>query len=1128
MADPVITVSEISSTILDSNGVPRPNIKVQFVPQSTPYVVDADIVSSLVMEATTDVNGYFEINLSYGSYQVLISDTDSFFINVPADGLPHSLISLASSPLPVISLGNGSLAVDVSSLAAVLQNSGTVEFTRKGNADAARKRIAVIGSYGIDNSNEAAVAALVATWNPDCVIAAGDNNYPAGDAGTIDNAVGKYYSNFLYPYSGSYGAGSPEELGNRFWPVPGEADWGNVIGGGASLAPYLAYFEALAGARYYKKTIGACEFFFINSDKNEPDGFSSVSVQALWLQAQLTASTASWKIVVFHHSPYSSETGYADNWMADWNFALWGADLVISGHSKTYERIVRSGLTFLNVGCSGANLSTFGAPVTGSAFRYATQHGALLMEANEYSLRVRFSTKDGIGQESFDLFSRNKNTISASVKYDRDRGLICGEKGLAIDFSNMGFLRGLFSQALSRLANIPSGALGNFVYLAYASNSSGADFTTVFNASLDYIAIKISPVAITNPTAPDFAGLWKRYSNNSVVTASYAQVVFLDKEASALASHGLAAYSTFQAAYDAAKTIAVADDARVLIRVGVCNTPFGVTDFGNCVLSAAWDSRVEIEGVGANLSVLGTVGDVNRLVAYPIEMYARNCKFQAVLASVYSAASGDGEDITITGNCEINTVEASCSFDAGGSGGNIVLNGCVCGSVTTASYPPSALTGKITLTDVTGGGNILSEGGEITLIRSVTGNVSASYTDIDGAHLLGKGGTVRLDNSSASLINVYGEAFAADGPPMDAGNVELVRNSICANIDAHSRTGKGGIVNVSSSNTGLIDVSSQGDNGSYSTSAQYPGSVIASSSRVNDIIATSNIGPANVQLTDVIAGNIDCASDRNSASTVVMIRSQAGIIDCSSNQANGGFVSLDKSNSDNISVNSAEGNGGQITLTNSSGFTLEARATGTDSGNGGTVTLNHSTCEQINVATADTANSSIGGYIVAKMSSFAEITYNGASDALSGVLRWTHVEFTGHLPVLRAASYLRYCSITRSADDGPCIEEIKDDGSNGPIIMFCTLSGKNSTYTIEASAPENIQMAYTLLNGILHPNITNIYSVSVDGVNPNVVYTTDPNAEMLVPQFPLKPCMAYSEDGTGSVFGWRVSTQTWV
>lgn len=53
-----------------------------------------------------------------------------------------------------------------------------------------------------------------------------------------------------------------------------------------------------------------------------------------------------------------------------------------------------------------------------------------------------------------------------------------------------------------------------YVYIAWASDAVGTNFTMTFDASLDYIAIKNTTSAITSPTASDFSGLWKYYKGN--------------------------------------------------------------------------------------------------------------------------------------------------------------------------------------------------------------------------------------------------------------------------------------------------------------------------------------------------------------------------------------------------------------------------------------------------------------------------------------------------------------------------------------------------------------------------------------------------------------------------------------
>ena len=77
----------------------------------------------------------------------------------------------------------------------------------------------------------------------------------------------------------------------------------------------------------------------------------------------------------------------------------------------------------------------------------------------------------------------------------------------------------VFNFAIPRGNTGATGAAGSdgadgdsaYVYIAYASDASGTDFTTTFNSTLDYIAIKTTTTEITTPQASDFTGLWKNY-----------------------------------------------------------------------------------------------------------------------------------------------------------------------------------------------------------------------------------------------------------------------------------------------------------------------------------------------------------------------------------------------------------------------------------------------------------------------------------------------------------------------------------------------------------------------------------------------------------------------------------------
>lgn len=250
-------------------------------------------------------------------------------------------------------------------------------------------RFAVIGDYGMAGEAEAAVAALVAGWSPDFVATAGDNNYPGGAADTIDANIGQYYRAFIAPYAGGYGPGASE---NRFFPTLGNHDW--VVG---YPEPYLSYFSGLPGnGRYYRVDRGPVSLFMLDSMPGEPDGVTADSAQAAWLQAELAAAAARWRVVIFHHPPYSSGLHGSSDWM-QWPFADWGAQLVISGHDHIYERIERDGITYVVNGLGGAE-ARYGRGLfaaEGSQLFFNQDYGAMLVEADGARLRLQFITVGG-------------------------------------------------------------------------------------------------------------------------------------------------------------------------------------------------------------------------------------------------------------------------------------------------------------------------------------------------------------------------------------------------------------------------------------------------------------------------------------------------------------------------------------------------------------------------------------------------------------------------------------------------------------------------------------------------------------------------------------------------------------
>jgi hypothetical protein len=244
---------------------------------------------------------------------------------------------------------------------------------------------------------------LIKNWNPDFIITTGDNNYPDGEADTIDEHIGQYFHDYIAPYKGSYGEGAQE---NRFFPSLGNHDWH-----AKDAQPYLDYFTLPGNERYYDFTWGPVHFFALDSDSDEPDGRHEKSIQADWLQSNLAASESQWQIIYFHHSPYSSGKHGSKETM-QWPFAEWGADVVFSGHDHTYERIARDGILYFINGLGGASRYDFEDIVEGSQMRYNEDFGAMLVEVSEEVIKFQFINREGTVIDDVELAKPVVNSFS--------------------------------------------------------------------------------------------------------------------------------------------------------------------------------------------------------------------------------------------------------------------------------------------------------------------------------------------------------------------------------------------------------------------------------------------------------------------------------------------------------------------------------------------------------------------------------------------------------------------------------------------------------------------------------------------------------------------------------------------
>ncbi len=195
---------------------------------------------------------------------------------------------------------------------------------------------AVVGDFGQDTWQEDSVAKMIKSWNPEFIITTGDNNYTFGSASTIEKNISKYYGDYIYnpdaPETMRCKGKAAEEKMNRFFPCPGNHDSYSV----PAIQPYLDYFTLPGNERNYDFTWGPVHFFSVYSGVSGQ--INSNSDEAKWLKKAASESRMPFKIVYFHHPPYSSGNHGSSSAM-QWPFAEWGIDAVLCGHEHFYMRI---------------------------------------------------------------------------------------------------------------------------------------------------------------------------------------------------------------------------------------------------------------------------------------------------------------------------------------------------------------------------------------------------------------------------------------------------------------------------------------------------------------------------------------------------------------------------------------------------------------------------------------------------------------------------------------------------------------------------------------------------------------------------------------------------------------------
>jgi hypothetical protein len=238
-------------------------------------------------------------------------------------------------------------------------------------------RVLAFGDYGNGSKNQRDVAIAMKRYHDgkrfDFGITLGDNFYSRGMLSTSDPNWKKWWDEMYDP------------LGIQIYASLGNHDWGYADSPAAEVL-YTHHSQSWRMPKtYYTFTAGPAQFFAL--DTNEIS-----RAQLMWLDEQLAASKARWKIVYGHHPIYSAGTHADSPRMIRQLLPVLKArhvDVFIAGHDHDVQHLrADGGVNFFVAGGAGAGLRT---PAAGPRTIFAQAvHGFAVMEVAPKALTVRF------------------------------------------------------------------------------------------------------------------------------------------------------------------------------------------------------------------------------------------------------------------------------------------------------------------------------------------------------------------------------------------------------------------------------------------------------------------------------------------------------------------------------------------------------------------------------------------------------------------------------------------------------------------------------------------------------------------------------------------------------------------
>jgi acid phosphatase type 7 len=272
-----------------------------------------------------------------------------------------------------------------------------------------RVHFTAMGDFGTGGSAQAQVLSRLSQPGRagELVLALGDNAYSSGTEQEFQDRMFKPMAALLRQVPLFPSLGNHEYVTNQGQPYLDNF--------------YLPANNPAGTERYYSFDWGPVHFVAL--DSNCAIGLASsdrctLAAQKSWLAQDLAATRQPWKVVFFHHPPWSSGAHGSQLKMRREFAPLFeqhGVDLVLTGHDHNYERskpmkgdgVAPSGtrgIVYLVVGSGGASLRSFpSAQPSWTAYRNNTDAGYLDVVVDGGTLSARFINPAGTVRDSLKL-----------------------------------------------------------------------------------------------------------------------------------------------------------------------------------------------------------------------------------------------------------------------------------------------------------------------------------------------------------------------------------------------------------------------------------------------------------------------------------------------------------------------------------------------------------------------------------------------------------------------------------------------------------------------------------------------------------------------------------------------------